>query len=94
MEKSKAKRKYELRVNLVKRVKGIKHFEALKIAYDLVDVVDRAWSDRRLMTQNDYCLYSILESLLDYKATKEIRRLNGFITCLLDDETGEKKEYV
>lgn len=78
MGQSKAKRKCELRSDLVKKVEGIKHSSALEIAYDVVDIVDAAWNRQRESTERNFYLYSALISLLSCK-NDDVKLASNFI---------------
>ena len=79
MGQSKAKRKCELRADLVKKVEGIKCSSALRLAYDVVDIIDEAWNQQKQPTKRNYYLYSALINLLSCKDDDNVRLAGKFV---------------
>jgi len=83
-------RQSDLGEALVKKAESIKYAGALKISFDILDIIDKVWDKKKEATETESCIYSMLIALLSCKSTSVIRLIHTIMGTMLYD--GEKRK--
>ncbi|GFI60897.1 hypothetical protein IMSAG049_00046 [Clostridiales bacterium] len=85
-------RRNDLREALVKKAESIKYAGALKVSFDILDIIDKIWDKKKEATETESYIYSMLISLLSCKSASVVRLIHTIMGTMLYDE--EKRKVV